>query len=162
MNEKSQRLLAFPWACQSWQAVSWHEADSRSGFLGVCSAPAVGRYLLASEQGATTGCVASFSLEQGACTALLAGGVFGVLDFGGVRGITQGGSLGVLFIHQGLGHGLGCCQSGAAQSDLHHENATVGLFHKNSSKVGNNFNGRILTSKKLERCGQVLQDDLIA
>jgi hypothetical protein len=57
----------------------------------------------------------------------------------------------VFFVHHGLGHGLRCGQGSAAQSDLHHENATVGLFHKNSSEVGNNLNEWILTSKKLER-----------
>jgi hypothetical protein len=87
----------------------------------------------------------------------LTGSIFGVFDFGGVSGVTQGSCLWVLFVHQGLGHGLACCQSGAAPSDLHHENATVGLLHKNSSKVGNNFNGWILTSKMLERCGQVFR-----
>jgi hypothetical protein len=107
--------------------------------------------LFASKQRATASCICWFALVQSAVAALLASCVLGVFDFGGIGSVGQSNGLWVFFVHHGLGHGLGGGQGRAAQSDLHHENATVGLFHKNSSEVGNNLNGWILTSKKLER-----------
>jgi hypothetical protein len=127
------------------------KALKKLGFLGVGIAPAGAGHLLASKQRATASCVCGFALVQSAVAALLASSVLRVFDFGRVSGVGQSSGLWVFFVHHGLSHGLGGCQGRAAQSDLHHENATVGLFHKNSSKVGNNLNGWILTSKKLER-----------
>jgi hypothetical protein len=40
-----------------------------------------------------------------------------------------------------LGHGLLCGQCSATQSYLHHEYATIGLFHKISNEVAKNLNG---------------------
>jgi hypothetical protein len=112
--------------------------DLKLGLLGVSRAPAVASHLLAGKQGATTGGVAGFALEQRAVGALLTGCVLGVLDFGGVSGITQSCGLGVFLVHQGLCHGLLSCQGCTAQSHLHHEYATIGLLHKNSSEVAKN------------------------
>jgi hypothetical protein len=91
--------------------------------------------LFASKQGATTSCIASFALEQSAVGAFLARSVLGILNFGGIGGITQSSGLGVFVVHQSLGHGLLCSQGCTAQCHLHHENATIGLFHKISSEV---------------------------
>jgi hypothetical protein len=149
--KKASSLLAFLGASSlgAWPRTCC--SGLQLGFLGVGRAPTGTGHLLASKQRATASGVRGFTLVQSAVTALLASSVLGVFDFVRVSGVSQSCSLWVFFVHHGLSHGLRGCQGCAAQCNLHHENATVGLFHKNSSKVGNNLNGRILTSKKLER-----------
>jgi hypothetical protein len=117
------------------------KSAKKLGFLGVGIAPAGAGHFLASKQRATASCVSGFALVQSAVAALLASRILGVFDFGRVSGVGQSRGLWVFFVHHGLSHGLGCGQGSAAQSDLHHENAAVGLFHKNSSKVGNKLTG---------------------
>jgi len=102
-------------------------------FLGVSRAPTVASDLLACEQGACTGSVGGFSGEQSTVGALLSGRMFGEffgVDFGGVGGITQSGSLWIFFVDHGLGHGLLRQKCSATYGHLHHENATITLLHK--------------------------------
>jgi hypothetical protein len=86
--------------------------------------------LLASEQGASTGCIASFALKQGAVTANLTGSVFGEFGFvslGRVRFVTQSSCLWISIGHHGLGLRRRCQSSHTRGGDcLQHENATIG------------------------------------
>jgi hypothetical protein len=95
--------------------------------------------LFASKQGAAASSVSGFALVQSTVAALLTRSVLGVLHFGSVCGIGQSNGLWVFLVHHGLGHGLRGCQGSSAQSDLHHENATVSLFHKISNEVAKIF-----------------------
>jgi hypothetical protein len=95
--------------------------------------------LFASKQGAAASSVSGFALEQSAVAALLTRSVLWVLHFGSVCGIGQSSGLWVFLVHHGLGHGLSGCQGSSAQSDLHHENATISLFHKISNEVAKIF-----------------------
>jgi hypothetical protein len=134
------------------------EKSLNLGFLGVSRAPAVCVNLLACKQGATASSVCGLALEQSAVVAFLGSGMlreFLGVNLGGVGGITQGCSLGVFFIDQGLSHGLLGCQSGTTQCHLHHENAAVSLFHKISNEVAKNLNGRILPLK-MKVCWRLL------
>jgi hypothetical protein len=134
------------------------EKSLNLGFLGVSRAPAIAVNLLACKQGATASSVCGLALVQSAVVAFLGSSVLGEflgIDLGGVCGITQRCSLGVFFIDQGLSHGLLGCQSGTTQCHLHHENATVSLFHKISNEVAKNLNGRILPLK-MKVCWQFL------
>jgi hypothetical protein len=126
------------------------EKSLKLSFLGVSRAPAIAVNQLACKQGATASSVCGLALVQSTVVAFLGGSMlreFLGIHLGGVGGITQRCSLGVFFIDQGLSHGLLGCQSGTTQCHLHHENATVSLFHKISNEVAKNLNGRILPLK---------------
>jgi len=107
--------------------------EKESAFFGVGAAPASGCDLLASKQGAHTGFVASFTLEQGAIATVLGGsmgGVFFGVNFAGFGFVTEGSCLGVVFGNQGICHGKTASQqSSATSADLDNEFATTG--HKN-------------------------------
>ena len=118
------------------------QADRALALLGVGRAPAIAVNLFARKQGATASRVSGLALVQSAVVAFLRSSVlreFLRVNFGGVSGITQSSSLRVFFVDHGLGHGLLSCQCSATQSYLHHEYATIGLFHKISNEVAKNL-----------------------
>jgi hypothetical protein len=105
--------------------------------------------LFASKQGAAASSVSGFALVQSTVAALLTRSVLGVLHFGSVCGIGQSNGLWVFLVHHGLGHGLRGCQGSSTQSDLHHENATVSLFHKISNEVAKIFKNALMLKSRL-------------
>jgi hypothetical protein len=132
-NEKSQQLLAFDRGL-----ANDGRAPKGLAFFGVSRAPAIAVNLFACKQGATASSISGLALVQSAVVAFLGSSVlrefFGI-HLGGVGCIAQSRSLWVFFVDHGLSHGLLGCQSGTTQCHLHHENATISLFHKISNEV---------------------------